>query len=198
MEIIFATHNKGKLTEVKNIFQGTDVSILSLDDLNYADEIEETGNTFEENALIKAKAIYETFGSPIIADDSGLNVEQLNGEPGIYSARFAGDNCTYDDNNKKIISVLKKYPEPHFAKFVCCAVFLSNENQFVEYGFLEGKIIGTPAGKNGFGYDPIFIPNENGSIKTLAEYTLEEKNVISHRKRAFQKLHERLQQKNIL
>ena len=188
MEIIFATHNKGKLTEVKNIFQGTDVSILSLDDLNYADEIEETGNTFEENALIKAKAIYETFGSPIIADDSGLMVEQLNGEPGIYSARFAGENCTYDDNNKKIISVLKKYPEPHFAKFVCCAVFLSNENQFVEYGFLEGKIIGTPAGKNGFGYDPIFIPNENGSIKTLAEYTLEEKNVISHRKRAFEKL----------
>ena len=188
MKIIFASQNKGKLKEVNKIFQGTSFEIISLADIGFIEEIEETGATFEENAFLKAKYIYSRYKMPTLADDSGLMVDQLNGEPGIFSARFAGENCTYEDNMRKLLNILKEYPEPHLARFVCCAVYVDEKYKFLEYGYLEGKIIRTAKGNNGFGYDPIFQPFELDSAHTLAELSLESKNLISHRRKAFEKL----------
>ncbi len=185
-ELIFATGNKGKLAEVQKIFDNTDFKIISLYELGDVPEIEETGTTFVENALIKAEAIFSLYGKPVIADDSGLAVEQLNGEPGVYSARYAGENCTYDDNNKKLIKVLEEYDLPHKAKFICSAIYYDGKNKITAVGELPGKIISEYRGTNGFGYDPIFLPN--GFDRTLAELTTEEKNMISHRAKAFNKL----------
>lgn len=188
MELIFATHNKNKLKEVKAIFESTNFIIKSLDEIGFNEEIEETGSTFEENALIKARKIFSLFHKPVIADDSGLMVDQLNGEPGVYSARFAGENCTYEDNNKKLLHILKSFPEPHYAKFVCCTAYIDSSNEIIEYGYLQGKIINQPKGINGFGYDPIFQPIEPYYEKTLAELSPDEKNQISHRSKSFGKL----------
>lgn len=185
-KLIFATGNKGKLKEVKEIFRDTEYEIISLYDLGNVPEIIEDGDTYEANALIKAKAIYEIHKLPVIADDSGLSVEQLNGEPGVYSARYAGENCTYDDNNRKLVGVLKSYPTPHKAKFVCSSVFYDGENIERAFGELHGQIITKLKGSNGFGYDPIFVPD--GSSRTLAEFTSEEKNEISHRAKSFNAL----------
>jgi len=185
-ELIFATGNKGKLAEVQKIFENTNFKIISLYDLGDVPEIEETGSTFAENALIKAEAIFNIHKMPVIADDSGLAVEQLNGDPGIYSARYAGENCTYDDNNKKLIKVLREYDTPHKAKFVCSAIYFDGANKITAVGELPGEIISEYRGTNGFGYDPIFLPD--GFDKTLAELTTEEKNKISHRAKAFNKL----------
>ncbi|MEN8192083.1 MAG: RdgB/HAM1 family non-canonical purine NTP pyrophosphatase [Bacteroidota bacterium] len=187
-DLIFATGNKGKLIEVQKIFEGTEYNIISLYDLGEVPEIEETGDTFQENAELKAKAIYDIHKIPVIADDSGLAVEQLNGEPGVYSARYAGENCSYDDNNNKLINVLKEYSSPHKAKFICCAVFYDGTKSFNAVGELPGEIISEFRGTNGFGYDPIFLTD--GFDRTLAELSTEEKNKISHRARAFVKLKE--------
>lgn len=185
-ELIFATGNKGKLAEVQKIFENTNFKIISLYEHGDVPEIEETGSTFAENALIKAEAIFSIYGKPVVADDSGLAVEQLNGEPGVYSARYAGENCTYDDNNKKLIKVLQQYDTPHKAKFVCSAIYFDGESKITAVGELHGEIIPEYRGENGFGYDPIFLPN--GFDRTLAELTTEEKNEISHRAKAFNKL----------
>lgn len=185
-QLIFASGNKGKLKEVKEIFADTDFEILSLYDLGDVPEIEETEDTFEGNAFLKAKAIYEIHKIPTIADDSGLAVEQLNGAPGVFSARYAGENCTYHDNNVRLINELKSFPEPHRAKFVSCAVYYDGENHKTVFGEFTGRIIDQFRGTNGFGYDPIFIPD--GFDKTLAEMTLEGKNEISHRAKSFNKL----------
>lgn len=185
-KLIFATGNKGKLKEVKKIFSNTDYEIVSLYDLGEVPEIIEDGDTYEANALIKAKAIYTIHKVPVIADDSGLSVEQLNGEPGVYSARYAGENCTYDDNNQKLIRELVKFEEPHKAKFVCSAVFYDGENIETAFGELHGEIVSEFKGTHGFGYDPIFIPKD--SNRTLAEFSSEEKNNISHRAIAFNTL----------
>ncbi len=190
MKIIFATGNKGKLKEVKKIFNNTDFEIISLAELGFTEEIEETGNTFEQNAFIKAETIYEKYKMPVIADDSGLMVEQLNGQPGVYSARYAGENATYEDNNKKLLSELNKFPQPHLAKFVCCAVFVNEETRFSVTGELEGEIIKEYKGNNGFGFDPIFKPLE--FEQTLAEMGIIEKNKISHRAKAFEKLKQKM------
>ena len=187
-ELIFATGNKGKLKEVQKIFENTNFKIISLYDLGEVPEIEETGSTFEENAFIKAEAIYNIHKMPVIADDSGLAVEQLNGEPGVYSARYAGENCTYEDNNKKLIEILQQYDTPHKAKFICSAIYYDGITQIKAVGELPGEIISEYRGINGFGYDPIFLPD--GFDRTLAELTLEEKNKISHRAKAFKKLKE--------
>ncbi len=183
MKIIFATQNAGKANEVKNIFYDSVYEIISLADLKNNIEIEENGKTFYDNALIKAKSIFEIYKLPVIADDSGLEVEQLNGEPGVYSARYAGKNCTYDDNNKKIIKELRNFAEPHFAKFVCTSIYYDGKYILTSVGELNGRIILQPRGRNGFGYDPIFQPD--GYDKTLAELSLEEKNKISHRAKSF-------------
>ena len=190
MKIVFATGNKGKLKEVKKLFIDTEIEIISLNDLGFEDEIEETGKTFEENAFIKADTIYNKYKIPVIADDSGLIVEQLEGRPGVYSARYAGENATYADNNKKLLKELKPFPQPHFAKFVCCAVYVDNNNRIVATGELKGEIIKEYKGKNGFGFDPIFKPL-NYAV-TLAEMDLSDKNKISHRAKAFKKLKEKI------
>ena len=185
-KVVFATGNKGKLREVKDIFSDTNIEIISMNDLGDIPEIIEDGNTFEDNALKKAKFIYQRFGLPTIADDSGLAIEQLGGEPGVYSARYAGEHCTFDDNNNKVLEQLKDFPEPHKAKFISYAIFLYGNTVERATGVLRGKIIGEKRGEEGFGYDPVFVPE--GFDKTLAELSLDEKNKISHRADAFNKL----------
>ena len=196
MKIVFATGNNGKLKEVKNIFSSIDVEIISPTELGEMPEIIEDGDTFEANAKIKAEKIYEMYKLPTIGDDSGLEVKQLNDEPGIYSARYAGENCSYDDNNNKLINELKSYPEPHAAQFVCCAVYFDGENYLSNKGLLTGKIIKTTRGDKGFGYDPIFVPD--GYEQTLGELEMNEKNSISHRGNAFNALKNTLLEKGLI
>jgi XTP/dITP diphosphohydrolase len=185
MKIIFASKNKGKIKEAAEIL-GEGFEISSLHDIKGIDDIEETGTTFEENAFIKAKTIYDLTGIPAVGDDSGLEVEQLNGAPGIYSARYSGENANDLSNNKKLLAELEKFPAPHHAQFVCTAVFYDGNNKITAKGFVKGQIIHQPRGSNGFGYDPLFLPD--GYDRTTAEMTLEEKNRISHRAKAFSKL----------
>lgn len=185
-KILFATKNMGKLKEVAQILGEKEFELFSLNDFNNVGEIIEDGDTFEENAIIKAKHVYDKFRIPVLADDSGLVVEQLNGEPGVYSARYAGENATDGENNKKLISKLLDLPQPHKAKFVCSAVYFDGKKLVKSEGEIVGQIIDEPRGKNGFGYDPLFIPD--GYDKTTAELELEAKNKISHRAKAFRSL----------
>ena len=185
-QILLATTNKGKLYDVQEILKGIDVEILSF--LNFSDypNVEETGTSFLENAELKAKAAFEIYGFPSFGDDSGLEAFQLNGEPGIYSARYAGEDADDEKNNLKLIKKLSELPEPHPGRFVCAAVYYDGKDFKSAVGEVRGNIIKTPRGKNGFGYDPLFVPN--GYDKTMAELTHEEKNKISHRLNAFKEL----------
>jgi len=183
----------GKVKEVVGIFSGTGFEIISLNDLDSSIEIEESADTFEGNAQIKAEAIFNKFKIPVIADDSGISVEQLGGRPGVYSARYAGENATDEDNNNKLIHELKNHSEPHPAKYVCASVYYDGINFMTGYGEIKGEIIKIPRGTNGFGYDPYFIPV--GYNRTMAELQPEEKNSISHRGKAFNQLKDRI--KNI-
>ena len=185
-KIIFASQNTGKVKEVVQILLELNIEIISLADLNEQIDIVEDGDSFEANALIKAKQVYNKFKLPTIADDSGLVVEQLNGAPGIYSARYAGEDGNDKDNNKKLLDELKKYPEPHIAKFVCAAVYYDGQEHHTAVGEFKGRIIDEEKGKNGFGYDPLFVPD--GYSITSAEMKPELKNSISHRFNAFNKL----------
>ncbi|GAB4291068.1 MAG: XTP/dITP diphosphatase [Ignavibacteriaceae bacterium] len=188
MKILIATGNRGKFNEIKSILASPELDLVSFYELDNTLRIEETGESFRENALIKARKAFEMFGIPAVGDDSGLMVEQLDGAPGIYSARYAGINATDEDNNKKLITELSKFPKPHKAKYFCSAVYYDGKN----YKFAEGELIGEltdkPRGSNGFGYDPYFIPE--GYNKTVAELDPDEKNRISHRYKAFSKLKE--------
>lgn len=190
MKIIFASQNQGKVKEVKNIFYKTPFEIISLYDLGNNIEVEETGQTFSENAWLKAKSIYDNYNEPVIADDSGLLIEQLDGRPGVISARYAGENCTFEDNNKKVIQELSNYPEPHKAKFVSTAVYYDGTNRIETVGELHGVIIKEERGTKGFGYDPIFIPD--GYQLTIGEMDLDLKNKISHRANSFNLMKEKL------
>jgi len=190
MKLIFASQNKGKTKEVKALFEGTGIEVFSLADLGNSIDVPETGVTFEENAFLKAKAIYDIYKEPVIADDSGLTIEQLDGRPGVYSARYSGENCTYEENNKKVISELENLPEPHLAKFISHAVFFDGKQKIDCMGELPGRIILESRGTEGFGYDPIFIPD--GCDKTIAELPFEEKNKMSHRKISFSQLKEEI------
>lgn len=184
--IIFASGNKGKVQEVQDLFKDTYFKIVALSELDGVPEIIENGSTFEENAFIKAELIFKHFNIPVIADDSGLEVDALGGMPGVISARYAGESCSYDDNNQKLISELSGLEEPYRARFVTCAVYWDGNKRFSVHGELNGEIVTIPKGNNGFGYDPVFKPE--GFDATLAELTLDEKNAISHRARAFSKL----------
>lgn len=186
MKIIFASQNKGKVREVKAIFNNSHFKVFSLYDLGNNMEIEETGLTFRDNALIKAKAVFEYYKVPAVADDSGLEIEQLDGRPGVISARYAGESCTFEDNNFKVIKELTGMPEPHRAKFISTALFYDGENIIEAVGELPGQIIKEQRGTEGFGYDPIFIPD--GYDKTIAELDFDEKNKISHRAKSFNEL----------
>ena len=184
--MIFASKNEGKVGEVKKILADLNIQILSLSDVDYATEIEETGATFEENAKIKADVIFKEYKMPVIADDSGLSVAQLNGDPGVFSARYAGQPATDEKNNEKLLKNLEKFPQPHRARFICAAVYYFGTDFISAVGEVKGEIIKSPRGKGGFGYDPLFVPD--GYRQTMAELSAEIKNKISHRFNAFNKL----------
>lgn len=190
-EIIVATRNEGKLREIKEILSDLDLTIKSLEDFSDIGEIEETGYSFYENALIKAKTVYKMTGIPTLADDSGLCVEFLDGMPGIFSARFAGSskdisggNTDDELNNEKLLSLMKGLPaSERNAYFKCVMIFYYGAEKFVNAsGKFHGVIAESPKGGNGFGYDPIFYLPEYR--KTSAEIPRDEKNRISHRYRA--------------
>ena len=196
MKILFATKNKGKYKEVKSIFSGFNIELLSLNDFADTFDVVEDGRTFEENAFKKAEEIYSHFKQPVISDDSGLIVEQLNGAPGIYSARYSGENATDKKNNEKLLEKLKTFTVPHKAKFVCVAVYLDSKNNIITNGEVKGQIISEPRGTNGFGYDPLFLPD--GFDKTTAELSPEIKNKISHRAKAFTKLKQLMKSEGLI
>lgn len=184
--IIIATRNQGKLKEFKAILADSYDEILSLSDFDGFPEIEETGSSFEENALIKAKAACDRLGVDAIADDSGLVVETLGGAPGIYSARYAGEGASDEENNKELLSELKG-KENRDARFVCCiALVLKDGTRKFFKGECEGRIISEKRGTSGFGYDPVFYVPRYG--KTMAELGPDVKNEISHRALACGKL----------
>ncbi|MEG0697120.1 RdgB/HAM1 family non-canonical purine NTP pyrophosphatase [Algoriella sp.] len=183
MELIFATHNNNKVKEVAQILPSY-LSMKSLTDIGFFDEIEETGKTFEENALLKAKTIFEKTGKNIFADDSGLVIDALNGAPGVYSARYAGTGKD-EDNIAKALKELdgKTNRKAYFISIFC--LILNGKEYFFE-GRIDGTISTEILGENGFGYDPIFIPD--GFSKSFAQMSAEEKNAISHRAKAVEKL----------
>ncbi len=192
--VIIATKNKGKSREIKEILKINGIVFLDLLDLNFKRDIEETGLTFEENALIKASAIYSEFKMPVIADDSGLMVEALNGRPGVFSARYAGENASDEDNYRLLLNELSGIEDINRkARFVCIAVFYFDKGRYVvERGEIEGYITHNPVGEKGFGYDPVFyLPDFK---KTMAELDPEIKNRISHRGKAFRKLKSHLEE----
>ena len=191
-DIIFATGNKGKLREINAILEGTGLSVISMKDAGYDIPIDENGTTFIENALIKAKAVCEASGCIALADDSGLVVDALGGEPGIYSSRYMGEDTSYDIKNRAIIDRLSGVEgADRSARFVCAmaAVFPDGSKITVEETF-EGVIGYEIRGENGFGYDPIFYLPERGC--SSAELTPEDKNAISHRGKALRKMKDKL------
>lgn len=185
MKFIFASHNENKIKEFRELFKSRNIEIVSLFDLDDHDEIIETGTTFQENAVVKAKVIYEKYKIPTLADDSGLSVAALDGFPGVNSARFmAGSTPT--EKNLALIEKLEPFSDKR-AKFVAAIALVGlDEYPQVFTGETKGIIIDEERGKDGFGYDPIFfVPN---LMKTFAELPAEEKNAISHRGRATEKL----------
>ena len=186
--IILATNNKSKVKEISEMMSGSDITFVSLADAGINVEVEETGTTFEENALLKAREICKLSGKPTISDDSGLEIDALDGAPGIYSSRFMGEDTSYDIKNIALIEKLENVADPdRTARFRCCmALVLPDGREFVTEGTMEGIIAREPKGINGFGYDPIlFIPEYN---RTSAELSSEEKNNISHRGEALRKM----------
>lgn len=186
--IIIATKNKGKIAEFQQLFAKKGVEIRSLLDYDDVPDVEETGKTFAENAILKATTIANMFHEPVIADDSGLIVDALNGEPGVYSARYAGEEKNDQANIEKVLKKLQGVPfEQRTARFYCTlAVAKPNGDVITVDGVCEGYITKSPIGENGFGYDPIFFVPEKQ--RTMAQLTKEEKNEISHRAKALQHL----------
>jgi XTP/dITP diphosphohydrolase len=184
MKLVFATNNPNKVAEVQKMLSNT-IELLSLKDINCFDEIEETESTLEGNAKLKAAYITQKFGYNCFADDTGLEVESLNGKPGVYSARFAGEPRNSENNMKKLLSVLKDI-ENRKAQFRTSICLNLDGEEFLFEGVCKGEILKEKQGKKGFGYDPIFKPE--GFNRSFAEMTSQEKNKISHRGIAMQKL----------
>ena len=191
-KIIFATGNEGKMKEVRTILEDLGLPVLSLKDAGITADVEENGTTFEENAQIKAKAIMEMTGALVLADDSGLEVDALDKEPGIYSARYMGHDTSYHIKNQNIIDRLEgKVGEERSARFVCAiAAAFPDGRVLITRGTMEGQIGYEEKGENGFGYDPIFYLPEYQCYS--AELSLEEKNKLSHRGKALRLMKERL------
>lgn len=191
-KIIFATGNEGKMREIREILSDLDVEVLSMKEAGIKADIVEDGTTFEENAVIKAKTICELCGEITLADDSGLEIDYLNKEPGVYSARYMGEDTSYRIKNANLIERLEGVPdEKRTARFVCAvaAAFPDGSVKTVRET-MEGRIGYEERGANGFGYDPIFFLPEYGC--TSAELSMEEKNKISHRGKALQAIKEEL------
>ena len=191
-KIIFATGNEGKMKEVRMILEDLGLPVLSLKDAGITADVEENGTTFEENAQIKAKAIMEMTGALVLADDSGLEVDALDKDPGIYSARYMGHDTSYHIKNQNIIDRLEgKVGEERSARFVCAiAAAFPDGRVLTTRGTMEGQIGYEEKGENGFGYDPIFYLPEYQCYS--AELSLEEKNKLSHRGKALRLMKERL------
>ena len=185
MQIVLATHNKGKMSEINNLLSSS-YEVLTLDHFPNIKEIPETGKTLKENAFIKARTVFEMTGLPSLADDTGLEVESLGGDPGVYSARYAGEQASYQDNCEKLLKNMMRVPkEDREAKFRTVIAYKDDNRELSCDGSVKGEIAQSPKGSFGFGYDSVFYypPFE----KTFAELSEEEKNSISHRGRALRK-----------
>ena len=192
-EIVIATHNPDKKKEIMIALLELGVNILSLDSFPEIGEIEETGSTLLENSLIKARTVSAVTGKPAIADDTGLEVDALNGAPGIYSARYAGINVSYEDNVRKLLSEMSSFDmDSRTARFRTVVSFHSSNEELWTEGVIEGSITRNAIGKGGFGYDPVFRVRKTG--KTFAEMTRKEKNRISHRGVALDKMRQLLKE----
>lgn len=191
-KIIFATGNKGKIKEIQMIMEDTGMQVLSMKEAGISVEIDENGATYEENALIKARAVASCTDCLVMADDSGLEIDYLHGEPGIYSARYLGEDTPYSVKNVVLLERLSGVPrEKRTARFICAiAAVLPDGRELTARASIEGYIGDDERGEHGFGYDPIFWVPEFG--RSAAELTEEEKNKISHRGKALQKMKEEL------
>ena len=184
--IVLATHNRDKREELQEALSEFMVEILSLNDFPFIGEIEEVGQTLLENSMIKAKTVHNLTQLPAIADDTGLEVEALNGAPGIYSARYAGEDVTYEDNVNKLLAEMENIPlENRKAQFRTVISFVDKDRELWTEGRIKGIIGESAKGKNGFGYDPVFFVPE--LEKTFSELSIGEKNRISHRGLAMKK-----------
>ena len=189
MKFVLATKNKGKVSELRKILQ--DSEIVTMTEAGFDEDIVEDGSTFEENALIKARAVCSALGTAAIADDSGIEVYALDMAPGIYSARYAGEGATDEDRVIKLLSELEGKDDRR-ARFVCAAALcMPDGREAVCKGVIEGVVLQSPRGDGGFGYDPVFKPI--GFDKTVAEMSGDEKNEISHRAKAFMALKETIE-----
>lgn len=207
--IIFATGNQNKMKEIRQIMEGTDVAVCSMKEAGIVCEVEETGTTFAENARLKAEGIAQELRKMhqtaetdyldiVLADDSGLEIDALNKEPGVYSARYMGENTSYHEKNANLIARLADVPkEKRTARFVCAiAAILPDGSAVATQETIEGYIGYEEKGENGFGYDPIFYVPE--FKLTTAELSMEQKNKISHRGKALSAMKEKLEQKGLL
>lgn len=193
MKILLATKNRGKINEINRIFHDIPVEFVGLSTLNEVPEVVEDGKTFHENALKKAMTYYKASSLPTLAEDSGLEVDALGGKPGIYSARYAGEDATDEENNRKLLIDLEGVPpEKRTARFVSVfCLIIDGKPQFFE-GIINGMILEKPEGTSGFGYDPLFVPDSYSH--SFAALGKEIKNRISHRARALKKLGEFLKE----
>lgn len=192
MKLVLATHNRDKVAEMTAILSDLPINILTLEDFPEIGDIIEDGHTLEENALIKARTVYKETNVSSWADDTGLEVDAIHGEPGIYSARFAGENCSYSDNISKLLKNIENIPaEKRTARFQTVIAFVGDKMELVSEGIVEGRITTEPKGVGGFGYDPVFYVPEKG--KTYSEMKMTEKNQISHRGKAIQEMLKLLQ-----
>lgn len=193
-KVLIATNNKHKVEEIETALDFEGWEFLTLADCEPYPEPAEDADTFEGNALIKARAAHEATGLAALADDSGLAVDALGGAPGVFSARYCGVHGDDDANNAKVLAELEGVPdEERTARFVCALAFVDEDGtETTAFGTIEGRIAHGLSGEGGFGYDPMFLPDEFGGAKTLAEVSQEEKNAISHRGNALRALKEKL------
>ena len=192
LRVVLATKNHGKVAEIKAILGGLPIQLATLEDFPEIESAREDGATFEENAIKKARSVWQATCLTSVADDSGLEVDALEGAPGIFSARFAGEGASYEANNRKLLGLLQSIPDDkRTARFVCVAALFTRDGSLaLERGTLEGIITRQPRGQHGFGYDPVFYVPAYG--QTVAELSEEVKNAISHRAKAFAGIRRRL------
>ncbi len=192
MKLVVATRNRHKLKEIQALFGNLPVQLIDLADFPDLGPVEENGSTLQENALLKARAAQRALGLPAIADDTGLEVDALDGAPGIRSARFSGPRATYSRNVDLLLEKLAGVPEgQRTGRFRTCAVYVDDRQELIAEGAMAGRITFEPRGDNGFGYDPVFLPD--GQEQTFAEMPAELKDRISHRARAFGALRDALE-----
>jgi len=194
MKIVLATHNKDKCLEMMDVLSNLNIELLTLNEFPHIGEIIEDGVTLEDNALIKARSVHELTKLPSLADDTGLEVEALGGAPGVFSARYSGENASYSDNVNKLLKDMQNVPNgKRMAKFRTVMAFIDDEMELIAEDCVEGIITDVTKGVDGFGYDPVFyVPEMN---KTYAEMSIKEKNQISHRGKALMKMQKLLQER---